>query len=90
MTSNRPNPGAEARKRKADEFAATLAPVIREIQVAGITSLHGIAAELNQRRIRGLQGGLWFSQGVGRLLARRTRLVAVLLVAATALDLDGE
>lgn len=70
MTSDRRIPGAEARNRKADAFATALAPVIQEIQAAGFTNTHAIAGELNRRRIRGMQGGLWFPSGVGRLLAR--------------------
>lgn len=70
MTPNRRIPGAEARNREADEFAAALAPVIQEIRAVGITNTHAIAAELNRRRIRGMQGGLWFPSRVGRLLAR--------------------
>jgi DNA invertase Pin-like site-specific DNA recombinase len=51
--------------------ATDYAPVIREIQVAGTTSLSGIAAALTERGIPtpGAQG-TWQAVQVGRVLAR--------------------
>jgi hypothetical protein len=60
-------PGARANGRPAE----TLAPIVRELQAAGITSLHGIAAALNERGIRTARGhGLWTAaprRGLARL-----------------------
>jgi hypothetical protein len=51
---------AEARTARADERARKLAPIIKAIRAEGITSLSGIAAALNKRRIRTPRGvGQW-------------------------------
>jgi hypothetical protein len=56
---------------RADERAAKLAPVIKAIQAKGVTSLNGIAAALNKRRIRTARGdGLWQATQVARVMAR--------------------
>jgi len=47
---------AEALKSQADDFAVVVAPIIREIEGAGITSLRGIARELNTRKIKTRRG----------------------------------
>ena len=44
--------GVEALRASADRFAANVRPVIREIQAQGVTSNNGIAAKLNERRVR--------------------------------------
>jgi DNA invertase Pin-like site-specific DNA recombinase len=52
-------------------WAADLAPVIKEIQAAGTTSLRGIAAALNERGIPTASGdGEWQAMQVARVLAR--------------------
>jgi hypothetical protein len=57
-------------KRAADK-AADYAPVIREIQAAGTTSLSGIAAALTERGIPTPGGqGTWQAVQVSRVLAR--------------------
>jgi hypothetical protein len=62
---------AEARTARADERAATLAPIIKAIQAEGITSLNGIAEALNERRVTTPRGrGHWQATQVRRLLAR--------------------
>jgi hypothetical protein len=40
------------RAARANSRAADLAPVVKALQAAGITSLNGIAAALNERRYR--------------------------------------
>src|SRR5258708_18126309 len=45
--------------RAANEFAQTVLPVIRAIQVAGTTSLASIADVLNERGIKSARGGTW-------------------------------
>jgi hypothetical protein len=62
---------AEARQARADERAAKLAPVIKALRAKGVTSLSGIAAALNKRRIRTPRGvGEWQATQVRRVLAR--------------------
>jgi len=54
----------------ADQYAANVMPVIREIQRAGATSLHDIAAALNARGIATPRGGKWYATSVRNVLAR--------------------
>jgi DNA invertase Pin-like site-specific DNA recombinase len=68
---------AEARERAvtsikalADQQAANVLPVIREIQKAGATSLHKIADALNARGITTPRGGAWYAKSVSNVLAR--------------------
>jgi hypothetical protein len=42
---------AEARTAKAEEFAASVLPLIRAIQASGFTSNSAIAAQLNARNV---------------------------------------
>jgi DNA invertase Pin-like site-specific DNA recombinase len=66
--------GAAGRNRlveRANERAGDLAPTIVELQAAGITSLRGIAAALNERGIPPASGrGGWSAVQVSRALAR--------------------
>ena len=62
--------GAEGNREKADKFAAQLAPVIVAIRADGITSLEGMAAELNARGILTARGGQWYATTVRNLLGR--------------------
>jgi hypothetical protein len=52
--------------KRAKAHAIDLAPTIAEIGQGGVTSLHGIAAALNERRIP----GKWSAVQVARALAR--------------------
>jgi hypothetical protein len=62
---------AEARTAGANERAAKLSPIVKDIQAAGITSLSGIAEALNKRRLPTPRGrGHWHATQVRRLLAR--------------------
>ena len=56
--------------KEAARFAANIAPIIREIQVSGITSLRGVAVALNARGVKAARGGRWQSVQVGAVLAR--------------------
>jgi hypothetical protein len=47
-----------------------LAPIIRELQAAGVTSLRAIAAALNEQGIPSARGGEWSSPQVMRVLER--------------------
>jgi len=60
----------EALQAGADQFAANVAPVIREIQNAGISSLRGVAGALNARGIRTRRGRQWNASQVKNVLER--------------------
>jgi hypothetical protein len=63
--------GARARTARANGRAADLAPIVAELRAAGVTSLRGIAAALNERGFRTARGyGVWTASQVRRLLAR--------------------
>lgn len=62
--------GREAIAQRADAKAADIAPAIRELQAAGVTSLTGIAARLNDQGIPTPRGGLWQAVLVQRVLDR--------------------
>jgi hypothetical protein len=61
----------EARQARADERAANLAPVVKELQATGTTSLNGIAEALSARGARTPAGRVrWYAEQVERLLDR--------------------
>jgi DNA invertase Pin-like site-specific DNA recombinase len=62
--------GRETIAKRADAKAADIAPAIRELQAAGITSLTGIAAGLNDQGIPTPRGGKWQAVQVQRVLSR--------------------
>lgn len=62
--------GAATNVSKADAFAASILPLVEKIKAGGITSLSGIAAELNARSVRTARGSEWMPQTVKNLLAR--------------------
>jgi DNA invertase Pin-like site-specific DNA recombinase len=53
----------------ADQHAANVLPIIREIQRSG-ASLHQIADALNARGISTPRGGRWYAKSVSNVLAR--------------------
>jgi DNA invertase Pin-like site-specific DNA recombinase len=59
-----------AGKAAADAHVARVMPVIEDIRGVGVTSLYGIAAELNTRGILTAHGGNWYPTTVRNLLAR--------------------
>jgi hypothetical protein len=62
---------AKARTAGANERAAKLSPIVKDIQAAGITSLSGIAEALNKRRVPTPRDrGRWPASQVQRPLAR--------------------
>jgi DNA invertase Pin-like site-specific DNA recombinase len=61
--------GAARTAEAARRFAANVAPVIREIQNSGVSSLRGVAAALNARGVRTARGGRWAATQVGAVLA---------------------
>jgi DNA invertase Pin-like site-specific DNA recombinase len=63
--------GCKARAERAEAKAADLAPIIRDMQAAGATSLRAIAAALNERGIPTANGqNEWRAVQVSRVLAR--------------------
>ncbi len=62
--------GAARTAEAARRFAANVAPVIRQVQESGVSSLRGIAAVLNARGVRTARGGRWAATQVGAALAR--------------------
>ncbi|MEZ2346881.1 recombinase family protein [Terriglobus sp. RCC_193] len=60
---------AQVRSANAEDFRNEILPVIREIEADGVTSLHGIAAELNSRGETTRRGGEWSAVQVQRVLS---------------------
>jgi DNA invertase Pin-like site-specific DNA recombinase len=61
---------AAIRSEAATFRAASIQPLIAEIQTAGITTLRGIADALNGRGIQTARGGQWSAVQVQRVLAK--------------------
>ena len=68
--------GAARTAEAARRFAQNAAPVIREVQGKGISSLRGIAAALNARGVRTARGGRWAATQVAAVLARTTEAMS--------------
>lgn len=62
--------GATTNRAEADAFAANVLPVIESIRAAGTTSLRGIAAEMNARKVATARGGAWTAAQVTRVISR--------------------
>jgi DNA invertase Pin-like site-specific DNA recombinase len=62
--------GIQAIQRNADTHAEDLRPVLRALEVEGITSLGGVAKALNERGIQTPRGGAWYKTSVSNLIAR--------------------
>ncbi|MEE1611859.1 recombinase family protein [Microvirga sp. CF3016] len=62
--------GVASRQARADAKADLLAPIVRDLQGAGTSSLAGIAKALNDRGITTDRGAKWHPTSVARLLAR--------------------
>ena len=60
----------KAIKARAKHFADDVAPIIADIQAAGVTSLKGIAEELNTRGILTPRNRQWYPTSVKAVLAR--------------------
>ena len=65
--------GAERNARNADQHAANVLPVIRQIAARG-ASLRQIADELNTRGIKTARGGLWYAATVRNVMAREIEI----------------
>jgi hypothetical protein len=67
---------AEARTAGANERAAKLGPIIKALQTEGITSLSGIAAALDKRRVPTPLGrGHWYATQVRRVFPASTKII---------------
>jgi hypothetical protein len=62
--------GAASSKAAADQFAANILPVIREIQAGGAKSANAIAAVLNKRGIATARSRKWTHVQVAAVLTR--------------------
>lgn len=62
--------GAARTANEARRFAENVAPMIRQVQASGVTSLRGVAAVLNARGIRTARGGRWAATQVAAILTR--------------------
>jgi len=60
----------ETLRRRADEHAARVRPVIEEIRLAGPTTYQAVADALNERRVPTARGGKWHSKTVANLVRR--------------------
>jgi DNA invertase Pin-like site-specific DNA recombinase len=71
LTQKARRAGWEKRRARADAKATDLGPLITELRAAGVTSLRGIAAALNERGIpTAAERGEWQAAQVRRVLAR--------------------
>jgi DNA invertase Pin-like site-specific DNA recombinase len=59
-----------AARGAADQFAANVLPIVREIQASGLMTLRDIAQVLNSRGVHTARGGQWHSTTVRNLLRR--------------------
>ena len=57
-----------ANAARAAAFRAEVLPLIAEIRADGITSLSGIARELNARGVAGANGGMWTAQSISNVV----------------------
>jgi DNA invertase Pin-like site-specific DNA recombinase len=62
--------GVASSKAEADQFAANILPVIREIQAGGAKSANAIASALNKRGIPTARGKEWTHVQVTAVLSR--------------------
>lgn len=60
-----------ALKAGADQFAANVLPIIRDLQRGGLTSASAIAAGLNARKVLTRRGGRWSHVQVAAVIGRQ-------------------
>ena len=65
--------GRECQIALADEFAASLAPIVHSLRASGVLTLEATTQALNQRGIRTSRGGRWYASSVRNLTARITQ-----------------
>jgi DNA invertase Pin-like site-specific DNA recombinase len=69
--------GRSVQTAVAEEFVASLMPVVEAIRSTGSTTLEAITEALNQRGIRSARGGKWHVSSVSNLLGRAQKFAAV-------------
>ena len=62
------NPKAQEQTAIAKEFAKTVLPYVEQMRQQGITSLYGIAKQLNELGVKTFAGGKWYPQTVKNTL----------------------
>lgn len=62
--------GLAARQARANKRARDVGAYVDDLRAAGVESLRGLAAGLNERGIRTARGGQWSASQVARLLER--------------------
>jgi DNA invertase Pin-like site-specific DNA recombinase len=62
--------GAAANQALANDHAAKVPPIIRQIQASGATTLRPIADALNARGVHTARGGQWYAATVRNVLGR--------------------
>jgi DNA invertase Pin-like site-specific DNA recombinase len=67
------NLGRSVQTEAADQFVASIMPVIHAIRGTGATTLEAITQALNQRWIRSARGGQWRASSVDYLLGRSAK-----------------
>ena len=67
----------EAATRQADDFAASVAPILADVRKAGATSLREIADALNARGVKTARGRHWRPTSVKRLINRLQSILRV-------------
>lgn len=60
--------GSAANQERARQWSRNLMPTIERIQASGITTLEGIAKELNARNIKTARGGEWHKTSIARVI----------------------
>jgi len=76
-TLDRDRPKAwAANRKKADAFAASMAPIIEELRSAGLTSATSMSQALNARGVGTPRGSRWYPQSVINLLKRLEQVSA--------------
>ena len=83
--SNRP--AVDAIKARADKHAQDVLPIILDIMAVGISSLQGIANELNARGILTARKGQWHATTANNVLKRAQPRVAEAAVTPALADL---
>jgi hypothetical protein len=71
MSAEGQRKGSDRKRVNADQFAAKLLPLIRELQANGVTQYRAIARELERRGIRTPRGGDWSGVQVCNILKRQ-------------------
>src|SRR4029434_924586 len=62
--------GREVAIAAADDFAASMLPVLNAIRAAGADTLEAMSCALNQRGIRSARGGRWYASTVAKVFER--------------------